>query len=426
MPNRPRASARASQRTRADRILNVTDGRRRARRVLPPVVFDYIDGGADDECTMQANEAAFADLVFVPRMAVDTGVPQLATTVLGSPVSMPVLLAPCGLVRVIHPDAGPGVARAAANQGTLCVLSTVAGSSLEDVVASSSGPLWFQLYASGGRSELEVLVDRARAGAVRALVITIDTPVLGNRERDVRHGVTPPLRVTTHNAVHLGPQVLSRPKWTLRMVRDGLKLAGAPRPDATVSADATAMTGSPFTWDDVEWLRASWSGSLVVKGLLTADDARRAVQAGADAVVVSNHGGRQLDGAPATIRALPEVVSAVGGDAEVLMDGGVRRGGDVVKALALGARAVLVGRPYLYGLAVAGEAGVERVLDILRVEMARTLALMGCASVHELGPDSVQMPSPGTPRRLTSTHRPSPARSDSSGSFRRRRSAIGG
>jgi len=374
---------------RADRILNIADARRRARRVLPPVVFDYVDGGADDEHTMRNNEAAFAEMAFVPRMALDIGVPQLGTTVLGTPLSMPVLLAPCGLVRVIHPDAGPGVARAATRQGTVSVLSTVAGSPLEDVTAASSGPLWFQLYSSGGRGEAEALVDRARAGAVRALVVTVDTPVLGNRERDVRHGVRPPLRVSGHNAIHLGPQVLSRPAWTVRLARDGLKMARAPRGTETV-ATATAMAASPFHWDDVEWLRTIWPAPLVVKGILTADDARRAVQAGADAVIVSNHGGRQLDGAPAALRALPDVAAAVGTDAEVLMDGGVRRGGDVVKALASGARAVLIGRPYLYGLAVAGEPGVERVLEVLRTEMVRTLALMGCASVEDLGPDWVQ------------------------------------
>jgi len=381
---------------RANRILNVADGRRRARRVLPRVVFDYIDGGADDERTMGNNEASFAEVAFVPRMALHVGVPQLGTTVLGTPLSMPILLAPCGLVRVVHPDAGPGVARAAARYGTVSVLSTVAGSPLEEVVASSAGPLWFQLYSGAGRGEAEALVDRARAAQVQALVVTIDTPVLGNRERDLRHGVSPPLRVSAHNAIHLGPQVLSRPAWTVRLARDGLKMARAPRGTET-SAGATAMTGSPFHWDDIEWLRTIWPAALAVKGILTADDARRAVQAGADAVIVSNHGGRQLDGAPAALRALPAVVGAMGADAEVLMDGGIRRGSDVVKALALGARAVLIGRPYLYGLAVAGELGVERVLEVLRVELVRTLSLMGCASVGDLGPEWVQSAASSTP-----------------------------
>jgi L-lactate dehydrogenase (cytochrome) len=386
---------------RPERILSVREAQRLARRVLPRVVFDYIDGGADDERTLRANEDAFGDIAFVPHMGVDVGTPELATTVLGTPVSLPVLLAPCGLVRIMHPDSAPGVARAAQRQGTISVLSTVAGASVEEVAAAAPGPLWFQLYAAGGRREAEGLVERARSAAVAALVITIDTPVLGNRERDVRNGVSPPLRVTPSNAVHLGPQVLSRPAWLLRLARDGVRVSRAPRAapapaDAGPTVGAVAMAASPFTWEDVAWLRDRWTAPLVVKGVLTGADARRAVDAGADAVVVSNHGGRQLDGAPATLRVLPEIVAAVGGDAEVLLDGGIRRGGDIVKALALGARAVLVGRPYLYGLAVAGESGVDRVLTVLRAEMARTLSLLGCRSAAELDTGWVQPAGPAS------------------------------
>ncbi len=383
-------------------LLNVADARRRARRVLPRVVFDYVDGGADDEVTLAANEAAFKELAFCPRAAVDAGEPSLATAVLGTPVALPVLLAPCGLVRLLHPDAAAGAARAAAAAGTISVLSTVAGVPMEEVAAASAGPKWFQLYASGGREEAAELMDRASAAGFEALVVTVDTPALGNRERDLRNGVTPPLRLDAHTAVALGPQVLARPRWALRMATDGVSMLHRPPPpqagrrglsaagSGLGAAGAVAMLASPFTWSDVTWMRGRWSGPLVVKGVLSAADARQAVEAGADAVIVSNHGGRQLDGAPATIAVLPEVVDAVGSQAEVLVDGGVRRGSDVVKAVSLGAQAVLVGRPYLYGLAVGGGRGVEEVLAVLRRELARTLRLLGCPSVADLDPSYVR------------------------------------
>lgn len=374
--------------------LNVEDARRRARRILPRVVFDYVDGGADDEVTMAENVAAWRRLAFRPRMGGEPGEPRLGTTVLGRPVSLPVLLAPCGLVRLMHPDGAAGAARAAAGRGTASVLSTVAGSPLEAVAAEAGeGRRWFQLYAAGGRDEAAALLQRAEAAGYEALVVTIDTPALGNRERDLRNGVAPPLRLDAHTAIALGPQVLARPRWAARMLRDGVSMLRRPAASAGPgdaagtglgAAGAVAMLASPFTWADVAWMRDRWTRPLVVKGVLTGDDARRAVDAGADAVVVSNHGGRQLDGAPATGRVLPEVVAAVGHGTEVLVDGGIRRGADVARALALGARAVLVGRPYLYGLAVDGQRGVEAVLDVLRVELTRTMRLLGCGSVTEL------------------------------------------
>jgi L-lactate dehydrogenase (cytochrome) len=371
-------------------FVNVADARARARRLLPRVVFEYVDGGAEDERTMHANEEAFAELSFSPRMATGTTDPSISVGLFGEQLSLPVILAPCGLIRLIHPDGGIGVARAAASQGTISVLSTVAGSPLEEVAASTSGPTWFQLYASD-RSGAGELVDRAAAAGYKALVVTVDTPVLGRRERDVRNGVQPPLRISAAGAVRLGPQILTRPGWTWRIYRSGLRLdsfGGGP------SVVSTTSIASPLRWSDVEWIRERWSGPLLVKGLLTASDAERAVAGGADGIIISNHGGRQLEGAPATLRVLPEVVAAVGDRTVVLVDGGVRRGSDVVKALALGARAVLIGRPYLYGLAAGGEAGVEQILRVLRDEMTRTLSLMGCAGVEELD--------------LTWTHKPGP------------------
>ena len=379
---------------------SVAAARQRARRILPRVVYDYVDGGAEDEVTMAENEGALRAIAFRPRMAVAVAEPELRTTVLGTGVSFPVLLAPCGLVRLLHPDGAAGAGRAAAGRDTIWVLSTVAGATLESV-APAGGHRWFQLYAPGGRPEAETMLARAEAAGYEALVVTVDTPALGNRERDVRNGVAPPLRLDARTAIALGPQVLARPRWAMRMMRDGVSMLGRPRPagDDTANRDsglgaagAVSMLASPFTWADVAWMREHWSRPLVVKGVLSADDARRSVDAGADAVVVSNHGGRQLDGAPATVRVLPEIVDAVGTSAEVLFDGGVRRGGDVVKALALGARAVLVGRAYLYALAASGQKGVEQILDALRAEMTRDLRLLGCPSVHDLDPSWLRLP----------------------------------
>jgi L-lactate dehydrogenase (cytochrome) len=333
-------------------------------------------------------------------MGLDMGEPQLRTTVLGTEVSFPVLLAPCGLVRLMHPEGAAGVGRAADREGTIWVLSSVAGATLESV-AGVPGHRWFQLYASGGRDDAASIIDRAEACGYEALVVTIDTPALGNRERDSRNGVRPPLRFDARTAVALGPQVLARPRWVWRMMRSGVSMldrsSPAPSGDGTpnsgvAAAGAISMLASPFTWADIEWMRGRWHKPLLVKGVLTGPDAVRAVDAGCDAVIVSNHGGRQLDGAPATLRVLPEVVDAVEGRVEVLLDGGVRRGADVIKAVALGAKAVLIGRPYLYGLAAEGQHGVERILQILRTEMSRSMRLLGCGSVAELDRSYVEMP----------------------------------
>ncbi|MGH9293942.1 MAG: alpha-hydroxy acid oxidase, partial [Acidimicrobiales bacterium] len=229
---------------RLERIANVADARRAARRRLPRVIFDYVDGAADDETTMRENEAVFDEVVFRPHMGMGVSSPDLSTTVLGTEVALPILLAPCGLVRAMHPDAGVGVARAAASRGTLSVLSTVAGSPVEDVVAAAPGRVWFQLYSSGGRPDAEQVCARAAAAGVSVLVVTIDTPALGNRERDIHHGVAPPLRIGAHNALHLGPQVLSRPMWTYRMARDGLDVLGrAPGRAASGRAAASGRSG---------------------------------------------------------------------------------------------------------------------------------------------------------------------------------------
>ncbi len=385
----------------ARRLHNVADARRAARRRLPSVVYDYVDGAADDELALWRNEAAFGSVTFRPKMGSGCVSASIASRVLGADVAVPVILAPCGLVRLLHRDGAAGVARAAASRGTVSVLSTVAGSSIEEVTSQTGARVWFQLYASGGIREAEMLCRRASECGVEVLVVTVDIPALGNRERDVRHGVTPPLRVDSHNAVALGVQVFTKPRWAAELAATGLRLA---RPSARSSGPGdSALQGraSPFSWDDLARLRAVWAGALVVKGVLSGEDGARAVDAGADAIVVSNHGGRQLDNAPATLHALPDVVAEVGGKVDVLVDGGIRRGAHVVAALALGARAVMIGRPYLYGLAAAGEPGVERVVDILASELRRCMVLLGCPSIEDLGPqwlEGLDAPVPGARR----------------------------
>jgi isopentenyl diphosphate isomerase/L-lactate dehydrogenase-like FMN-dependent dehydrogenase len=383
----------------ASRIYSVGDARRRAARAVPRALFDYIDGGADDEVTLRENLQAFREVTFRPRMGVPTGEPRTSTTLVDTPLSTPVLLAPCGLVRFMHPDGAPGVARAASAMGTLSVLSTVAGTSLEDVATSTSGPKWYQLYSPGGRPQTDELVQRAQRAGYTGIVVTIDTPALGHRERDVRHGVTQPFRFSPMSAGRLAAQVALRPRWLAGMARAAIgarasgEVADGPGADSGApTARLVAMGASPFSWEDVAAIRSPWSGTLAVKGVLTPDDARRAVDAGSDVVIVSNHGGRQLDGAPASFRVLPAIVDALAGDAAVVLDSGIRRGSDVVKALAAGADAVMIGRAYLYGLAAGGEPGVRRILEVLHDEMVRTMSLMGCSSVSDLDRTWLELP----------------------------------
>jgi isopentenyl diphosphate isomerase/L-lactate dehydrogenase-like FMN-dependent dehydrogenase len=383
------------------RLKTVDDARELARRALPRVVFDYIDGAAETERTMRANLDAFEAVGFVPRMAVPglTVSPSLSTTVLGQEVALPVLLAPVGFTRAMAPGGDVAGAAAAHTAGTLFTLSSMSGHTMEEVFAAAQGPAWFQLYGLGGRAGAEQLVERARDVGYTALVVTVDTPIPGNRERDLHHGVTMPLRVTRETATRFAPQALVRPRWLYRFARDGFSMDlamanGLGSPDEQMSVDEAVVRWvlSPITWDDFSWLREVFDGPVLAKGVLTAADARRALDAGASGIVVSNHGGRQLDGVPAALAALDDVVGEVGGEVEVLMDGGVRRGSDVAKAVAIGARAVLIGRPWAWSLAAAGEEGVVRTLEILRAELDRTLRLLGVGSVSELDRDCVSLP----------------------------------
>lgn len=369
-------------------IVNIADLRRRARRRLPRMVFDYIDGGAEDERTMRANAEAFAGVTLRPRSAVVLPTVDLSTTVLGHELALPVVLAPVGSSRMFWPRGEAEAAAAAGAAGTVYTLSTLSGTKLEEVRSASSGPCWYQLYLAGGRDVALAAIRRAAACGYSALVVTIDTPVAGMRERDVRNGTSELLsRRPLKMLPHLG-QMLVRPGWLLDFWRDGgvmnfpnVVLGDGPMRYGDIGAQLAAAA---VAWTDLEWIREAWNGAIVVKGVHTADDARRAVDAGATAVVVSNHGGRQLDGVAPTLHVLPEVLAAVGDSTEVLLDGGVRRGADVAKAVALGARAVLIGRAYAYGLAAGGRAGVALAIDILKTELERTLRLLGCGSVREL------------------------------------------
>lgn len=381
---------RALRAVASPRVVNIEDLRIMARRRLPRVVFDYIDGAAENEVTLQENRRAFDAVTFRPRQAVVVPLTDLRTRVLDFDLPFPILLAPVGYSRLTHPGGEVAAARAAGKAGTIYILSTISGHPMEEVKAASTRPVWYQLYLTGGRGAAEAAIERARVAGFSALVVTIDVPVAGMRERDLRNGTKELLGRKLLPKLRFLPQLLARPAWLIRFLLDG----GVPKlPNIVIPGQGAmqlidvqaALSRTAVAWEDLRWIRKIWPGPIIIKGVLSGDDARRAIDEGAAAVVVSNHGGRQLDCVSATLRALPEVVAAAKGRAEVLMDGGVRRGSDVIKAICLGARAVLVGRAYIYGLAARGEVGVVRALEILRADLERTLTLLGCASIADLG-----------------------------------------
>jgi isopentenyl diphosphate isomerase/L-lactate dehydrogenase-like FMN-dependent dehydrogenase len=379
------------------RVVCIEDFRPMARERVPKPVYDYLDGGAEGEVTLRENCRVFNDVTFRPRHAVAVAGCDLRTRVLGFDLALPFLLAPVGYSRLMHPGGEVAAARAAGRAGTGYILSTISGHKLEDVKAGSTGPVFYQLYLMGGRGAAEAAIERARVAGFSGLVVTIDTPVSGIRERDHRNGLKELISGGPLEKIPYLPQILSRPGWLISYLLDG-GLPGLPNvivpgkgQMALVDINA-ALAESTVTWADLRWIREIWRGPIMVKGVLTGDDARHAMDEGVAAISVSNHGGRQLDGVPASLRALPEVVEAVKGRIEVLMDGGIRRGGDIVKAICMGARAVLCGRAYAYGLAAAGEAGVDRAIEILRTDLERTLRLLGCGSVAELDRSYVNVP----------------------------------
>jgi L-lactate dehydrogenase (cytochrome) len=382
---------------RLARAASVADLRAIARRRLPRGVFDYIDGGAEDERTMAANAAAFAAVTFRPRVLRDVGEVDPSTTLLGRPLPLPLVFAPTGFTRIADPDGELAVARAAARAGLPYTLSTLSTRSIEEVAAAGAGPKWFQVYVWRDRGLVKEMIGRAATAGYEALVLTVDTAVLGRRERDVRRGFSLPpkigLSTLVDGALH--------PGWTWRFLRsDPIRFANV-RDAASVGDGSTAVTLSEYvntqfdpglSWRDVEWMRSVWAGPLIIKGVQTVDDARLAADAGVEAIALSNHGGRQLDSAPATLDLVAPVADAVGDRLEIICDGGVRRGSDIVKAVALGARACMAGRAYLYGLGAAGERGVDHVLGLLDADVRRTMALVGASSVAELGRELVELP----------------------------------
>jgi isopentenyl diphosphate isomerase/L-lactate dehydrogenase-like FMN-dependent dehydrogenase len=388
---------RSSRTVASPKVICIEDFRPIARERIPKPVFDYLDGGAEGEVTLRENCRIFNDVTFRPRHAVDVVKCNLCTRVLGFDLALPFLLAPVGYSRLMHPGGEVVAARAAGRAGTAYILSTISGHKLEDVKAGSTGPVFYQLYLMGGRGAAEAAIERARVAGFAALVVTIDTPVSGIRERDYRNGMKELISGGPLEKLPYLPQIFSRPGWLVSFLMDG----GVPAlPNVVVPGKgpmplidvAAALAESAVTWADLKWIRELWKGPIVVKGVLTGNDARRSIDEGAAAISVSNHGGRQLDGVPPSLRALPEVVEAVNGRIEVLMDGGIRRGTDIAKAICMGARAVLCGRAYAYGLAAAGEAGVDRAIEILRADLDRTLRLLGCPSVTELDGSYVNVP----------------------------------
>ena len=367
---------------------SVDDLRRAARRRLPRGVFDYIDGGAESESTLAANSAAFARLQFRPRVLRDVSRLDPSTTLLGRPLPIPLVLAPTGFTRIADPQGELAVARVAARAGLPYTLSTLSTRSIEEVAAVSDGPKWFQLYVWRDRELVEDLIGRAASSGYEALMITVDSAVFGKRERDVRRGFTLPPQI--------GPGTLVdgvlHPAWTWAFVRsDPIRFAnvtGKYVGDGTSAVTLADYINSQFdpslSWDDLAWLRSLWRGPIVLKGIQSVDDAKRAADAGVEAIALSNHGGRQLDGSPPPLELVAPVVDAVGDQLEVICDGGIRRGSDIVKAVALGARAGMAGRAYLYGLGAGGERGVQHVVDLLTADVRRTMALIGARTVAEL------------------------------------------
>ena len=378
---------------RLAKVGNVDDLRLLAKRRLPGGVFDYFDGAAEDEVTKVENSSAFSKVELRPRVLVDVSSIDTSTTIMGQPVPFPIALSPTGFTRIAHPDGELAVARVAGAVNLPYTLSTLGTRSIEEVAKVATGPLWYQLYVWKDRGLSRELVERARDNGYKAIMLTVDTPVFGRRERDVRRGFTLPPKIGLETFV----DGILHPKWTWDFVRSEpitfSAVAGRKSVDGSTAVTLSDYVNSQFdptlSWKDLDWIREVSGLPLMLKGIQSVEDAKLAVELGVDAIALSNHGGRQYDGAPAPVALLPRVVDAVGGSIEVLVDGGVRRGSDVVKACALGARAVMFGRPYLYGLGAGGELGVRWAIDHITSGVTRTMGLIGETSITKLSPGVV-------------------------------------
>jgi isopentenyl diphosphate isomerase/L-lactate dehydrogenase-like FMN-dependent dehydrogenase len=377
------------------RIVNVSDYRRAARRKLPRMVSEFIEGGAEDEHAVWENELAWRRMTFRPRVLTDVAKTNRRVRVAGQDLDLPVLLGPTGLSRLAGPAGEHAAASAATAHGTVSVLSTSASVSIEDLAAAAPAPQWFQLYPWANRDVTTSLIDRARRSGYSTMVVTADVPTSGGRERDLRVGMTVPPRISPRTVA----DVARHPRWAWHLAT-AAQITFANMVDefphlssgaSSLAEQSSRLLNPHQVWEDLEWMREAWGGPILLKGIMTDDDARRAVAAGVDGVIVSNHGGRQLDCLPATANVLPEVVAAVAGRIDVLVDGGIRRGTDVVKALALGANAVLLGRPWLWALATGGAPAVDEMLRMLTVEIDRALALLGCPDVADLSPEFLKV-----------------------------------
>jgi isopentenyl diphosphate isomerase/L-lactate dehydrogenase-like FMN-dependent dehydrogenase len=381
----------------AERIQSVADAERMARRHLPKAIFESIECGAGRELTLRWNLEAFNEVQFRPQAAVQYPSYDLSTTVLGNQLATPVMIAPTGSIRMFRSEGEPAVARAAGEAGTVHMVSCFTGYPIEEITARSKGTVFFDLYLAGGRSNVEVMLDRARRAGCKALVITADMAGGHSLERFKEPRAMGPIGTNVATALRYANQVLTKPAWTLDFVRDGMHLdcpmwiKADGKPASYGEMWESVQRESP-TWDDIPWIREHWDGPIVVKGILRPEDARKAVDHGVDAIVVSNHGGRNVDGSPATLRVLPEIVDVVDNRMEVYFDSGIRRGTDVIKALALGARAVLIGRAYIYPFAAAGGPGVRRVLGLLNDGMVATLRSLGCPSIKALDRSYITFP----------------------------------
>lgn len=382
---------------RAERIECVEDALALAKRRVPPALFEQYDAGTGIGTSLNLNEEAFRQVVFRPRAGVSVQNRDLSTSVLGFEISMPVLAAPIGLLRLGHSDGEVGVARACGTAGTIQVVSSATGHPIEAITGAASGPIFYQLFFFGDRAVTTDVIERVKSAGCQALVVTIDSAAPAGPEVTHRQRRRTPTSKQWPDVLRSLPSFVTRPSWLYDFLRDGrpLELAMAVKSDGELMSVYEALPATyqqTPSWTDLEWIRELWLGPLVIKGIVRPDDARRAVELGADAIVVSNHGGKSLDGTVPSLRVLPEIVSAVGDAAEILLDSGVRRGSDVLKALSLGARAVLIGRPYLYGHLAAGQLGVSKILEVFRTQIDQGLALLGCDSVAALDSTLVSVP----------------------------------